>query len=534
MLDLGAKEATLVVDGIETRVPAASLAVNDLFLVRPGERITTDGIIIDGFGAIDASMITGESVPIDAAAGDQVIGGTINHGGRLLVRATRSARRRSSPGWRNWSRMLNPARPTCNGSPIGWRPSSYPWCRPGGPGLRWLDGARSRVRRRPHRRDLGAHRGVPVRARAGDADRAAGGDRPGCQLGILIKGPQVLESTRRIDTVVLDKTGTVTTGAMTLIEVITLESSGFGVSADAGDAAFGDGSAGAGELGGVGVGGSVEVRGVSRDRLLALAGAVGQASEHPIAHAIAASAAELGPLLSVTGFEALPGLGARGIVDGIEVIVGARLLESRGVPVLAALLGGHTVLVAVDGRAVGALVVADSPKPDAAAAIARLRSLGLRPILLTGDSLGVARDVADRVGIDEVIAEVMPADKVATVRRLQSEGRVVAMVGDGVNDARARHRRSRASRSAPGRMWRSRRRSDAGPRGSPRVPTRSGWPGPPCGRSRPTCSGRSPTTWRRSRWPRGPGHADGRRLRRWRYRVVFVVTNSLRLFGFRP
>jgi P-type Cu+ transporter len=402
LLDLGAKDATLLRDGVETRVPAADLEVNDLFVVRPAEQIATDGVIVDGFGAIDTSMVTGESVPVDVIAGDTVIGGGVNHGGRITVRATRVGTQtqlaqmarlvaEAQSGKADVQRLADRVAaifvPVVIGIALlvfaGWLVLGF------GPAAALTAAIAVLIVACPCALGLATPTALLV------------GTGRGAQLGILIKGPQVLESTRRIDTVVLDKTGTVTTGRMTLV----------GTAQD--------------------------------DDLLRYAGALEHAAEHPIARAITAAAIDrFGALPAVTAFEALPGLGASGIVDGVEVIIGRpQLLESRGVAVpdemRGAADGRTTVVVSWSGRARGVLSVADEPKADAALAVSRLRALGLRPVLLTGDSASAAHAVAAAVGIDEVIAEVMPAEKVATVRRLQAEGHTVAMVGDGVNDAPA-------------------------------------------------------------------------------------------------
>jgi len=387
LLTLGAKDAAVLRDGHEVRIPISALAPGDLFVVRPGEKIATDGIVVDGGGSIDASAMTGESVPVDVTPGDDVIGAT------LTVRATRVG---SQTQLAQMARLVTDAQsgkadvqrladrvaavfvPVVIGISVlvfvAWLVLGF------GSAAAITAAVAVLIVACPCALGLATPTALLV------------GTGRGAQLGVLIKGPQVLESTKRIDTVVLDKTGTVTTGVMSLVS----------------------------EIG---------------DDVLRLAGAVEDASEHPIARAIAAAAhSRLGALPPVTNFRALPGLGAIGTVDGIDVIVGSpRLLRERGISGVP----DATVVVAWDGLARGALVVADTPKPDAAEAIARLRHLGLRPILLTGDSLAAARAVAAEVGIDEVIAGVLPVEKVATIRALQAQGRTVAMVGDGVNDAAA-------------------------------------------------------------------------------------------------
>ncbi|SDX61996.1 Cu+-exporting ATPase [Geodermatophilus africanus] len=410
LLELGAKEVTVLRGGTETRMPVDRLAVGDLFVVRPGEKVAADGVVTEGASAVDASMLTGESVPVEVAPGDTVVGATVNAGGRLVVRATRVG---SETQLAQMAQLVEEAQ---NGKAEVQRLAD----RVSGvfvPVVLALAVATLGFW-------IGASAGLPAAFTAAVAvliiacPCALGlatptalmvGTGRGAQLGILIKGPEVLESTRAVDTVVLDKTGTVTTGRMTLHDV---------VPADGADA----------------------------DRVLALAGAVEAGSEHPVARAIAAAAAErTGPLRPVTGFGNEAGLGVRGVVDGTAVLVGrAGLLAGVDVPAeltraqAAAEAAGRTaVLVAWDGVARGVLAVADAVKPTSAEAVRQLRDLGLHPVLLTGDNATVTRAVAAEVGIDEVVAEVLPQDKVDVVRRLQGEGRVVAMVGDGVNDAAA-------------------------------------------------------------------------------------------------
>jgi Cu+-exporting ATPase len=411
LLELGAKEVSVLRGGAEVRVPVDQLAVGDLFVVRPGEKVAADGEVTEGSSAVDASMLTGESVPVEVGAGDAVVGGTVNAGGRLVVRATRVG---SATQLAQMARLVEDAQ---NG--------------------------KAEVQRLADRISgvfvpvvlvltvgtlgfwIGTGAGLPAAFTAAVAvliiacPCALGlatptalmvGTGRGAQLGILIKGPEVLESTRRVDTVVLDKTGTITTGRMTLLDV---------VPADGEDAG----------------------------RLLWLAGALEAASEHPIAQAVARAAAERGSLPGVDGFTNVEGLGVHGVVDGAAVVVGRpRLLADWSAPLTPALeravddaeqAGGTAVAVAWDGAPRGVLVVADAVKPTSAAAITQLRALGLTPVLLTGDNARAARTVAAQVGIDEVIAEVLPQEKVDVVKRLQAEGRVVAMVGDGVNDAAA-------------------------------------------------------------------------------------------------
>ncbi len=409
LLDLGSKDAMVLRSGVEQHIPAGELVVGDEFVVRPGEKIATDGIIVSGTSAVDASMLTGESVPVEVGEGDAVTGATVNAGGRLLVRATRVG---SDTQLAQMARMVEDAQ---SGKAEIQRLAD----RVSGIFVPVVIALAAAV--------LGAWigAGFPLEAAFTAAVAvliiacpcALGlatptallvGTGRGAQLGILIKGPEVLESTRQVDTVVLDKTGTVTTGRMTLSETI-------------------------------------PAAGVDRAQLLRLAGALEHASEHPIARAVAQAAAEeVGALPAVGDFENLPGRGVRGTVEGHVVEVGRAVLFEQPLPAelaearAAAEQRGRTAVVAGwDGVARGVLVVADAVKPTSAEAIAQLKGLGLSPILLTGDSTAVARQIASEVGIERVIAEVMPQDKIDVVSRLQGEGRVVAMVGDGVNDAAA-------------------------------------------------------------------------------------------------
>jgi Cu+-exporting ATPase len=412
LLELGAKDVGVLVDGVERRVPVDQLAVGDRFVVRPGEKVATDGEVEQGSSAIDASLLTGESVPVEVGPGDAVAGATVNVGGRLVVRATRvgadtalasmarlvtEAQQGKAPVQRLADRISGVFVPAVIALSLG----TLAWWTAAGEG-----GA-------PAFRAAVAVLIIACPCALGLATPTAllVGTGRGAQLGIIIKGPEVLESTRRVDTVVLDKTGTVTTGAMALA----------GLTVDASTDA-------------------VEV--------LRRVGALEAGSEHPVAAAIVAAArARVGELPPVDRFASRAGLGVEGVVEEVDVVVGRRsLLEARGLTVPPALLeaerstaadGATVVLAGWGGAARAVLAVADEPKPTSAEAVRRLRALGLRPVLLTGDGAAAARSVADRVGIDEVVAEVLPADKVTAVRRLQEEGRVVAMVGDGVNDAGA-------------------------------------------------------------------------------------------------
>ncbi len=411
LMELGAKDVTVLRDGREVRVPAERLAVGDRFVVRPGEKIATDGTVVEGSSAVDASMLTGESMPVDVSVGDTVTGATVNAGGRLVVEATRIG------ADTQLARMAKLVEDAQTGKaqvqrladriagvfvPVVLLIAAATF------GL-WLGNTGDTVAA------FTAAVAVLIIAcpcALGLATPTAlmVGTGRGAQLGILIKGPEVLESTRRVDTVVLDKTGTVTTGRMSLRAVHTAE-------------------------------------GTDERELLRLTGALEHASEHPVARAVAAGAEErVGTLPEVERFENVPGRGVRGRVEGREVAVG-RLSEVFGElpPELArakedAERAGHTAVVAGwDGTARGVLAVADTVKETSAEAVRELRALGLTPVLLTGDNRAVAEAVARTVGIDEdrVIAEVLPEDKADVVRRLQDEGRSVAMVGDGVNDAAA-------------------------------------------------------------------------------------------------
>ncbi|MGK9220991.1 MULTISPECIES: heavy metal translocating P-type ATPase [unclassified Microbacterium] len=412
LLELGAKEVSVLRGGVETRIPASQLAVGDEFVVRPGEKIATDGVVVSGTSAVDASMLTGESVPVEVGEGDAVTGATVNEGGRLVVRATRVG---ADTQLAQMARMVEDAQSgKAEVQRLADRISGVfvpiviaiavvalgAWLGAGFPASAAFTAAVAvLVIACPCALGLATPTALLV------------GTGRGAQMGILIKGPEVLESTRRVDTVVLDKTGTVTSGRMTLVDVVTEP-------------------------------------GVERADVLRLAGALESASEHPIAQAIArAATAELGALPVVEGFQNLEGRGVQGVVDGAAVVVGRASLLSDWALHLSADVAeaqrreeadGRTVVaVGWDGRARGLLVVADTVKPTSAQAVAELKELGLTPVLLTGDNRAVAERIAAEVGIEVVHAEVLPQDKVEVVARLQREGRVVAMVGDGVNDAPA-------------------------------------------------------------------------------------------------
>ncbi|MFF0260229.1 heavy metal translocating P-type ATPase [Streptomyces microflavus] len=416
LMELGAKEVTVLRDGREVTVPTSELQVGDHFLVRPGEKIATDGTVVEGSSAVDASMLTGESVPVEVAAGDSVTGATINAGGRLVIEATRIG---SDTQLARMARLVEDAQ---NGKAAAQRLAdrisavfvpivialalgTLGFWLGSGAGLTAAFTAAVAV----------LIIACPCALGLATPTALMVGTGRGAQLGILIKGPEVLETTRRVDTIVLDKTGTVTTGKMTLLAVHTSD-------------------------------------GTDENDVLRLAGAVEHSSEHPIAQAVAAGAVDrLGgaTLPAPEDFANVPGLGVQGVVDGHAVLVGReqllaeweiRLPEGLARAKAEAERAGRTAIaVAWDGEARAVLEVADAVKDTSAEAIERLRALGLTPILLTGDNRAVAEAVAAEVGIapDQVYAEVMPEDKVDVVKRLQAEGRSVAMVGDGVNDAAA-------------------------------------------------------------------------------------------------
>jgi P-type Cu+ transporter len=387
LLELGAKEARVLRDGSEVVVSISALHPGDLFVVRPGEKIATDGVVVEGDSAVDQSVLTGESVPVEVGAGSDVAGATVNTYGRLLVRATKvgsdtvlaqiarlveTAQSGKAPIQRLADRVSAVFVPIviaiALATLVGWLAFGA------SASTAFTAAVAVLIIACPCALGLATPTALMV------------GTGRGAQLGVLIKGPEVLEQTRRVDTVVLDKTGTVTEGSIELVDVAPLD-------------------------------------GASREEILRLAGAVEAASEHPIGRAIArAATAELGAVPPVTGFRNRPGLGVTGLVEGHEIEVGRR--DGR-------------IDVSWDGVSRGTLAVRDTVRPTSATAVAELKALGLAPVLLTGDARDVADRVAAEVGIDRVLAEVYPADKIAEVKRLQDQGQVVAMVGDGINDAPA-------------------------------------------------------------------------------------------------
>jgi P-type Cu+ transporter len=414
LLELGAKDVAVLRDGVEQRIPVDQLAVGDRFVVRPGEKVATDGVVEEGMSAIDASLLTGEPVPVEVGVGDAVVGATVNAGGRVVVRATRvgtdtklaqiarlveAAQAGKAPVQRladRISAVFVPIVIALAVATLGF------WLGTGETSsVAFTAAVAVLIIACPCALGLATPTAILV------------GTGRGAQLGIIIRGPEVLEATRRVDTIVLDKTGTVTTGKMSLVDVM-------------------------------------PTVGVARDELLQLAGSLEDSSEHPIARAIASGAREAGlTLRPVERFTSTSGLGVTGVVAGHAVVAGRpRLLtdlaldpdDSLRAAILEAEAAGRTpILVGWDGAVRGAVVVADTIKPTSAQAVAELRQLGLRPVLLTGDNRRAAESVATDAGIaaDDVIAEVLPADKVDVIKQLQADGRVVAMVGDGVNDAAA-------------------------------------------------------------------------------------------------
>ena len=412
LLNLGAKEVSVLRDGVETKIAVDALAVGEQFVVRPGEKIATDGVIVTGTSAVDASTLTGESMPVEVGQGDAVTGATVNVGGRLVVRATRVG---ADTQLAQMARLVEVAQ---TGKAEVQRLADK------------ISGVFVPIVITIAAITLGAWLGAGAAVSVAFAAAVAVlvvacpcalglatptallvGTGRGAQMGILIRGPEVLESTRMVDTVILDKTGTVTTGTMTLSDVVTEP-------------------------------------GTDRAELLRLAGAVENASEHPIAQAVAKAAKQqFGALPTPDEFTNVEGQGVHGIVEGHAVVVGRESLLAERSQHLSAHLRraktraentGKTVVAAGwDGQARGLLVVADELKPTSAEAISQLRRIGLAPMLLTGDSTVIARQIAAQVGIDEVIAEVLPGGKVDVVAKLQAAGKTVAMIGDGVNDAPA-------------------------------------------------------------------------------------------------
>ena len=411
LLELGAKDVAVLRNGKERRIPVEDLVAGDLFTVRPGEKIATDGVVEQGRSAVDRSMLTGESVPVEVGPGEEVVGASVNSGGRLVVRATRVGAdthlariaalvEEAQTGKARVQRLADRVSAVFVPVVIGLAMMTLGfWLGQGMPGNTAFTAAVAvLIIACPCALGLATPTALLV------------GSGRGAQLGILIKGPEVLESTRRVDTVVLDKTGTITTGRMSLLDVF-------------------------------------PAPGADTAEVLRLAGAVEHASEHPIGRAIASAAAErVGELPPVDGFRALAGIGVTGVVEGRTVLVGRRdsLAEAGPLPEplrraqqSSAQAGYTAVTVLWDEEVRALLVVADTVKPTSAQAVTELRALGLHPVLLTGDSDAVARSVAAEVGIDEVIADVLPEGKVAVIKDLQARGHTVAMVGDGVNDAAA-------------------------------------------------------------------------------------------------
>jgi P-type Cu+ transporter len=412
LLEMGAKDVALLdADGGERRIPIEELQVGDAFVVRPGEKIATDGIVEDGLSAVDMSMLTGEPVPVEVTPGGEVAGATVNVSGRLVVRATKvgadtalaqiarlveDAQTGKAPVQRLADRIAGVFVPiviALSVMTLGF------WLANGaGATLAFTSAVAVLIIACPCALGLATPTALLV------------GTGRGAQLGLLIKGPEVLESTRRIDTIVLDKTGTVTTGKMSLVDLVVAP-------------------------------------GQARAEALRIVGSLEAASEHPIGRALADAAAREATLAEVEGFRNREGLGVEGVVDGHAVVAGRpALLADWGVELPVELRtaleqaqerGQTAIAAAWDGEARGVFSVADTVKPTSEAAISRLKSLGLRPVLLTGDNAQTARTVAAEAGIDEVIAEVLPGDKAEIVRNLQQQGHVVAMVGDGVNDAPA-------------------------------------------------------------------------------------------------
>nr|WP_203948857.1 heavy metal translocating P-type ATPase [Planotetraspora thailandica] len=410
LMELGAKDAAVIRQGVETRVPIARLRVGDEFVVRPGEKIATDGVVVDGMSAVDAGLLTGESMPVEVGPGDTVTGATINASGRLLVRATRVGAdtqlariatlvQEAQAGKAAIQRLADRVAAVFVPVVIVLAVATLAaWLAAGGAAVHAFTAAVAvLIIACPCALGLATPTALLV------------GTGRGARLGILIRGPEALERARRIDTVVLDKTGTVTTGRMSLTAVVPAE-------------------------------------GESADDVLRTAGSVEHASAHPVAMAVAQAALERGTLSEAGEFRSIPGLGVHGVVDGRAVLAGRRALVvgAQELPpsleealVSAETAGATAVVVGWDGKARGVLVVSDTIRATSARAVQDLRDLGLTPVLLTGDNPAAAETVAAAAGIDQVVAGVLPSGKVDVVKRLQAEGRVVAMIGDGVNDAAA-------------------------------------------------------------------------------------------------
>lgn len=408
LLDLGAKEATILRDGVEIPVGADQVQAGDLIVVRPGERVAADGVVIEGLSAIDASLVTGESVPVDVEPGSAVVGGTVNTTGRLVVEATRVGKdtqlaqmarlvEQAQTGKAPVQRLADRISAVFVPVVIGLAVLTFgAWLLAGASAGSALTSAVAvLIIACPCALGLATPTALMV------------GTGRGAQLGIVIAGPEILESTRQVDTIVLDKTGTLTTGSMSVVDL-------------------------------------VPAAGVEPEQLRRVAVAVESGSEHPVGRAIAA----LGDSdAQVTGFTAVPGRGVRATLAGRQVLAGsARMLAEAGIQLgddlrqsldQANAEGRTTVVVAVEQQPLGLVTLADQPKPTAARAVAAYHDLGLAPVLLSGDSTAAARQVGASVGIEQVLAEVSPADKVDAIRTLQRQGRTVAMVGDGVNDAAA-------------------------------------------------------------------------------------------------
>ncbi len=408
LLDLGAKEATILRDGVEIPVGADQVQVGDLIVVRPGERVAADGVVIEGLSAIDALLVTGESVPVDVEPGSAVVGGTVNTTGRLVVEATRVGKdtqlaqmarlvEQAQTGKAPVQRLADRISAVFVPVVIGLAVLTFgAWLLAGASAGSALTSAVAvLIIACPCALGLATPTALMV------------GTGRGAQLGIVIAGPEILESTRQVDTIVLDKTGTLTTGSMSVVDL-------------------------------------VPAAGVEPEQLRRVAVAVESGSEHPVGRAIAA----LGDSdAQVTGFTAVPGRGVRATLAGRQVLAGsARMLAEAGIQLgddlrqsldQANAEGRTTVVVAVEQQPLGLVTLADQPKPTAARAVAAYHDLGLTPVLLSGDSTAAARQVGASVGIEQVLAEVSPADKVDAIRTLQRQGRTVAMVGDGVNDAAA-------------------------------------------------------------------------------------------------